>query len=474
MTAPDRFEFGTRQKAGIIAGLDGPALALAILATGVALVALLVLPRPLNLLAAVAVILIAAGVLLVPLPTRTGADWARAAGGWAIRAAHGAASGSVVPVSSASAPVLCDLGIKLDLEDVRDGALTWGVHHVRRGSFVVVMSLSGQDFGLRDDGEQIQILSLWGNVLAALARKDSPVKRAQIVETAVPDSGEGAAGWFTTTQRARNDQAIEDYARLLDSVGASSTRHQCLLALHLVPRHNRDVEPLALVLTELSVLRRALAEAHVVARPLDSYAVAEALEAAIHPPSSLDAASARAARTPRVPLVGCVGWHESRDRLETDGWLHSSVAVSEWPRRPVAAGWLGSLLAAQIPAVRTISIHIAPLDARTALRKAERSITSSDAESEQKQKWGFTEHMTDQRAREALEAREAELAAGAVLTSLSAVLTVSAASPQALAQARTQIQDAAGLSQLEIESCWGSQKAAFIASLPLCRGGGRR
>lgn len=470
----DTYVFGSRAKGGLFLGLDAIGLAIAAASLVVALLALLVLPHVLGLGAAVVIGIGAAGFLLVPLPNRTAADWTRAIGSWGVRSVLGASSGSVLPAVRAPAPpALADPGLKLRLTDVADGRVTWGLNRTGPGRWVAVMALHGRDFSLTSDADQQRALEDWGRVLSSLSTRGSAIRRAQIVETAIPDGGEGAAGWFAHSRQSINDAALLDYVRLLDWVGAGSTRHICLLAVEVVPKKAADVDPIVTVLSSLASLRQTLRRAQIGSTPYDSAAVSEAIERAIYPAADADMTAARLDGRRREPRVGCLGWSEHGDRLVTDGWHHACLRVTDWPRQPARGDWFQPLLAAPIPAVRTISIHIRPMNSRAAARQARHAITSADAENEQKRRLGFKESVADVSARQALEARAQELDDGHALTKISAVLTASAPSQAALSVALKEIDDAAGRSNLATEPCWGEQRAAFFASLPLCKGGRR-
>ncbi len=465
----EQYVFGTRSRQGVIAGLGGRDLVAVGVALGVALAALFVLPGIIGIVVAFVVLGGALAATLAPIGTRTAADWLRSLGGLGVRVGTGRASAARVPATAAGGPSLLSPWGALVIEDRRHGQYDVGLIRKRAGRAVVVVELTGAEFALASADEQSQALAGWGDVLTSFARTRGPVKALQILEVATPDSGESAASWLRSAGRPRSQEALDDYTGLLDWVGGGSTRHHTLLAVDLAPRPRAGAEPDALILSELDALLRRLADARIVARPLSRRDILEHVEAAAYPPAALAAAAARAQGRDREPAPGAIGWREDAGALVTDGWHHAVLRVKEWPRNPVSGDWLRPLLTARVGAIRALSVHATVVPSYIALKKTEHQQVTEDAAIAQKAKLGFGAKARDTRAAATLSLREDELASGHASVKFQAQVAVTADSPEHLAGAVAEVEEAAGRARLSLERAWGEQRTAFSSILPLCR-----
>jgi hypothetical protein len=66
-----------------------------------------------------------------------------------------------------------------------------------------VLQLAGHSLLLASDGERAGRLAAWGDVLAGLARADSPVARVQWLHRITPDDGTDPTSWAADQQASR-------------------------------------------------------------------------------------------------------------------------------------------------------------------------------------------------------------------------------------------------------------------------------
>lgn len=465
----DSYQFGTRSRQGILMGLGGHDLIAVAIALVVSLLALFLLPGIVGIGAAFLALGGTLAATLVPVGTRTAADWARSVGGLGVRIGLGRARRAEIPTTTPPPTLLTPWG-KLDIADHQLGAHEVGLIARGPGRAIAVLELAGQEFALASADERAQALGAWGGILAGFGRSRSPLKSAQIVEIATPDSGESAVTWLAEAGQPRDEEALDDYRHLLDWVGGGSTRHRTLLALDLAPPHRAGADATALTLSEVDALLRRLGDARITAKPLSRREILEHIESASYPPAALAAAAARVQGRDREPIPGCIGWREDAGELVTDGWHHATLRITEWPRNPVAGDWLSPLLTARVGAIRTLSVHVEVVPSHIALRRAEHAQISEQAAIAQKSKMGFDPRARDARAAATLAQREDELAAGHASVRLRAAICVSADSPARLAEAVAEVEEAAGRARLSVERAWGEQRVGFASVLPLCRG----
>jgi hypothetical protein len=102
---------------------------------------------------------------------------------------------------------------------------------------------------------------------------------------------------------------------------------------------------------------------------------------------------------------------------------------------------------------------------RVAAKRTERV-----ADAELRRRGGFLATARDRRADEALRAREAELADGHAEFRFSGYLDAAAHDPDGLEAASSLVLEAAARAGLGVVPCYGDQRGAFFATLPLGRG----
>lgn len=358
----------------------------------------------------------------------------------------------------------------------------------RRQVYSAVLGVEAPGFLLGSEADKERRVAQWAGVLASVARDGGAVHRLQWIERAVPDDGTGL--WRHLEERGRmapDEAPVESYRALLRTASVATVRHGVLLVIAVRPQRARkavraagggDRGACAVLLREVATLRRQLADAEVVSSsPLGPRALAGVLRGAIDP-------EARVAAAPDVAIGATVeegepdarwGWpwpmavEEGWGMLRTDGTWHAVYWVAQWPRRDAGTDFLASLLlVGEIR--RTVSVVMEPVGPADAARQVEQARTADMADTELRQRGGFL--VTARRRREAdtLAGREAELADGHAQYRFCGYVAVTAADPDALDRGCGQVEQAAAQAGLELRRCYGDQRRAFVATLPLAYG----
>ena len=336
-----------------------------------------------------------------------------------------------------------------------------GVLDDRRGGIAVgVLAAAGSDrFALAEPQGQARLLDAWGAALAALAA-DPRIDRVQLVARAAPEDRD-PAGWM----RERADvvaggEPLADYLQLVGEVTAQAIRHDVWVAAALDRRQGVDAVPGA-----LGDLASRLLGAGLAARALGADELAGVLRRGFAGPDGGSKSGQR---------LGPVSAAESWEQVRTDDCWHRGYAVTGWPRLPLTAGWLEPLfLAAPALAARTVSVHLRPVAAGEAMRRARAARSRARLDAVDRARFGWLDSArVDADAAEAAAAEE-ELVGGYRLHRLAAVITVSAASLGALEDGCRTVRTAAETARLELRPLHGQHLSALRAALPVCRADGR-
>ncbi|MCB0877354.1 MAG: hypothetical protein KDC46_00030 [Thermoleophilia bacterium] len=165
------------------------------------------------------------------------------------------------------------------------------------------------------------------------------------------------------------------------------------------------------------------------------------------------------------PLAMRTRW----DSYRTDGAVHATYWVAEWPRRDVPAAFLLPLLL-QANMQRSIAVVMEPLEISKALSKVEAAIVGDQTSEHVRRSKGFA--TTARRAKRSTDllTRESELASGFGEFRYCGYVTVSASSPEELEQACAAMENRALQSRLQLRRMNGMQDIAFTHTLPIARG----
>ncbi|MDA8296043.1 MAG: hypothetical protein M0004_05550 [Actinomycetota bacterium] len=451
MSEGARYRFGPRDRRGLVAGQRTGQLVV----LGVALVAAVLLvrsQRPVGLAGATVLVLVAAGIVWLPIRGRSTEEWAPVVARFLLRRRRGERR----PFARRGPGG--EQVVDADVLGRRFGVVLDPAH----GTASAALAVGEVPFVLLDDAARSQRVGAWCAVLDALAERAAVVHRIQWIErvhpalappglVAAPMSGDALAG------------ARASYAALVRAERTTST-HELVLVL--------SIRSLRLI-RGLSTERAGL-----LGDELD--ALAERCRAAGLSPTGPLSADALARLVRRFgearpndrfgtsapwPSIGERRW----DRVRAGGMWHASYWVAEWPRQEVGSDFLAPLVLSGAER-RTISLVMAPVPALAAQRAAEQARTSRVADAELKRRHGFAVSARAHREDEAVTRRELELAAGHAGYRFSGYLTVSAETPDELESACGRLEQLGAVARLDLRRLDGEHDEAMVTALPLGRG----
>jgi hypothetical protein len=355
----------------------------------------------------------------------------------------------------------------------------------QRGTVTGTVPVQGRAFSLLERGDQERLLHTWGDVIAGFCNERGRVSRVQVTERTAPAGlGEHERFLVPHESTARNGAALESYRELLTEAGSLSVAHEVLVTITVDPRrisngrgrgvgqHDGVVDAL---LEELRLVSMRLEAASlVVGSPLSPTQIAEALRLRLDPGCGPALETRRASLAElaglvhsysSAPLATRLNW----DHVRTDGSLHRTYWVSEWPRLEVGPNWLEPLLL-HGAGVRTFSLHYEPVPPSGAQRRIDRDSTRLAADEEQRERAGFRVGARHRRAQTDVLEREAELVAGYAELEYAGFVTVTAPDPDALALACASYEQAAAQAGLELRALDGRHDLGVVCALPLGRG----
>ena len=345
----------------------------------------------------------------------------------------------------------------------------------------------GRGFSLVERGDQDRSVQLWGDALAGFCTEHGQVCRLRITEWAAP-GGVGDHERFLVghAHAASHTEARRSYEELLATAGPAAVGHEVLVTVTVDTRRvrgaSREAAPgqaaIAALLEELRLLTGRLDAAGLsVGPPLSAGDTATALRRRLDPSNppllvrggSLAELAGLLAPRNMGPLASETGW----GRIRTDGSVHRSYWVAEWPRLEVGPAWVEPLIL-HAGGVRTVAIHLEPVPPSRSQRHIERDATRLAADEEQRTRHGFRVGARHHRARAAVAEREAELVAGYAELEFAGFVTVSAADEDALARSCAEYEQVAAQAGLELRALDARHDLGLVCSLPVGRGLARR
>jgi hypothetical protein len=465
---------------------------------------------------ALAIMLLAGGLLLLPLHGQTLEQWAPVVlrfflarlGGQARLRSQRAQLGHVVMLPSGQldpARLAAPQALPAELSDIEllegelvryEGARLGVAKDVRARTFTAALRVQGRAFALLSPREREQRLADYGAVLSALARDDCPVRRVAWIERALP--GDGDALGDHLLEAKRGDASLEDppeelvsYLQLIGRAGDVAEAHELTFALQIDARRpsarraiarmgGGDLGALAVIASEVGQLIELLDRAGIlVSGALTRRGLAGAIRDSYDP-------WGRRARSrqldPTLPSDGSIAPHtagplardEGWSHIASDGALHCTLWAAEWPRIDVRALFLQPLLM-QSQLTRTVAMCMELVGPSRAIGRAERAATEAATEQSLRARVGQRTSQRQSQRDLAANLRERELAEGHASVRYAAYVTVSvpAERPDALSALEADVSRAeleAKRCPLRLERMWGQQAEAFTYGLPLCRG----
>ena len=198
--------------------------------------------------------------------------------------------------------------------------------------------------------------------------------------------------------------------------------------------------------------------------------MAALIRSAFDPRSSVEISSRRGDRE-GVAVSAAGPMHASWDvnRFESDGALHRTFKISEWPQSQAQLGFLDRLVFAG-DFRHTVSVYIRPRDTRKAFKDVERRKADWETNDKLRRKAGRQQSLRHDRQLEDIEREETELVVGHAALKIACLITVSALSEQELEANSGDVRTRAAEAGCEVRSMDGEQDAAFVAgATPLGR-----
>src|SRR5581483_11923022 len=399
MTAPARtYRFGPLDRAGWILGLGASqcvALAIGVVTCG------FLLDHGAAAPAVLAPVVVAAGYAfgttgtapvreVVPAALRFGRDTLRRRRTWLAELPLLGSSGEAGERQPSLPPFLSGLAL-LDVPVTHFGAVApagLGVVADRSARTVsATLRVRGREFSLLERAEQERLVHLWGDALAGFCTERTAVASVRVTEWAAPAGVSEHERYLAVAgERAEGTDAHRAYTGLLATAGPAATAHETLVTVTVSARRlraragdRRSAEERAVdeLVDEIRLLASRLETAGLtVEAALSAAETAEVLRVRCDPGvlsrlegrrRSLAALAGVVSRFNAGPLATRTGWSS----LRSDGSLHRSYWIAEWPRLDVGPNWLEPLLL-HAGGVRTISIHYEPVPPGRALRRIDR------------------------------------------------------------------------------------------------------
>jgi hypothetical protein len=413
----------------------------------------------------------------LPVAGRRAAEWVPVYGHWLLRRARRQTTYQVRVPSTRPAGTLALPGDAASLRahvDQVTGAVM--VHDPYRRTLTAIARVRHPSFVLMSPADQDRRVAGWARVYATCCHSGR-LAAVQILERAVPDTGEALRAWWAEAGRADSGWAATQYEQLLAGAGPAAERHDTTISVSLdlsrarraIRAEGGGVSGAAEVLRqEMSTLGTALRAAEItVDRWLHAADLAVMLRLAYDPAAgrALTAGMGR-----ELATAGPVTVHEHLDHLRTDSALHAVYWISEWPRTEVLPSFLSPLLLAA-GVRRAFSLVAQPLTAAEAVRSARRERVGYQTDAAQRARVGQLPDLAAEQEWADVTQRERDLVAGHGDLRFAGLVVVTAPDLDALHAARAAVEQAAVQSGCEPRPLIGQQAQAFTAAaLPLGRG----
>lgn len=365
-------------------------------------------------------------------------------------------------------------------------------HDTREHTYTAVLVLEGSAFHMLELEEQDRRESAYGRMLAALCDPARHVKRVQILERTVPDSGDTLQRDFATRAApVGSAAAVDSYRSVLAHAGPAGQRHETYVALcidgiggarEIANAGGGDRGAAAIVDREIRRLSGDLAGAglrvHGYAPPRQ---LAYLVRTAFDPASSALIDQRGGADTdvpggsPGLPSgvdprqAGPAHAKSSWSSYRTDSAWHRGYWVAEWPRKAAPSAFLTPLLLF-CRHRRAISLTFEPRPVRTSMKRVEKRADKQEGEAGLRSWLRLRRRKRTSVIRTHLERREDALLSGEALLALRAFIVVSGRSQEELDRAEHEVLDLAQQSQIELQPMYGAHDQAFaVAAVPMAR-----
>lgn len=410
---------------------------------------------------------------LVPVAGRPVLSWLPVVVHWRVRRALGQTQHLArLRVSNATDLTVPGIAGRLTILDAPDTKAAL-IHDAKTSTLTAILSVSGGGFILTDEGTQDRRVAGWGRLLAGLCQQPAVV-RLQVLERSVSGSGSQVRRWWAEHALADAPWAARVTAELVAEAQEISDRHECFLALAIrTPRAGKRGSSAA----SIGVVEQHLAAVAEAARAAEldvqgwvgRSRFAAVLRASYDPRGAARAREAEGVGSEPI-LIGPMAVEEQWASIRTDSAHHAVYWMKEWPRSEVHAGFLQPLLLGR-GARRSFSLIAEPLPPAKALKEIRRAKVEYVADAAQRGRMGQLEDESTRAEAADLVRREQELVAGHGDLRFTGLVTVTAPTLEALAEACAATESAAAQAMCEMRQLVGQQGQTFAAAaLPFARG----
>lgn len=479
--------FGRQARRGVWMGMTRPEMVLSFSTAGVATLLAMNIPMPWGLVVPV-ILMVAVAAVIIPRPRGdTIQAWVARLLRHGLREISGQNEWVYSPAEAEemkkrgaeATPETFWLSVPgpgqaVQLYDMNPGALVYNAH-ARQVSFTV--AVNARAFALEDTVGQNQRVTAWGALLAGLCSHPGVVAVQVLDKThirppsAILEAVEDARAGSTWEPKDRF--TMGEYERLIREASRSAVHEQFLrITLSLTELHT-EIRSLGggiggairAAQTEMNSLPADLQNAGAqFDRVVSVREMAGLVRTAFDPGSAATIERRRgdfagAAPASAGPMVARRRWN----RFESDGYVHEAHLVTEWPRRPVVAGFIEPLIFAG-DFIHTVSLTAVPRSPGKALKELDRARhdleSTADLQARLKVRASAQQRaqMTD------LAERERDLLDGHGEVHFFGAVTISAKTEADLARARSEMRHAAARALTELRIAGGQQYEAFLAA----------
>jgi hypothetical protein len=358
------------------------------------------------------------------------------------------------------------------------------------GHLSVAVRVVGRRFALASNEEQDAMLGEWAAALTPFGRRGGPVVGLSWTSWASPTRIEAHRAWMTAvTDPLAPQEARQAYEEVLAATGAHSSSHDVVVTVTVDvaraarspgqrrgPRQGatRRAAAGATLLRELTLFTQRLASSGLDASaPLNASEVARVLRERLDP-SCVGRLDERGRSLGDIaglvapPNTGPLHCEQRRSSWRTDATMHRALVISEWPRTPVGADWMGTFLL-DVDCVRLVSVIFEPLDPVTSTRQVEFAMANHEGDLSHRDEKRRVITGQARRRGHNIARREEQLLDGHIEFRYLGLVVVSAPDEEALDRATEAVTEAGARCRMELRPVDGQHAAAVVAALPLGR-----